>query len=337
MTELEVALVGSRNAWRHAEFPQDDEWQRPWESLRRVTIEVSERMTLGEVVDEALRLLGVAEAGETYRPSTVRFWKPEDDDGGIGRGTYLLPVMRPVGGAVFQPWGDVKIGQVFASAERGLIKGDPRRPYAFVLPQVGNGTLPGFAQLVNMLEVLKQVAEILALPGGVAATYYLARGRPDNAVQVVEARARDWTERGLDPYALDEWLDDHPWLPDEVAAALACTTYQAEAILWVLGFSRAASGLWRREESPEAATLAGIRRLLISTAAPDAADPRLASELRRRLEYLIEHDEAPPETDWVELPWLVPELPGTSSAQSRSQRAWKAMLHQLRKSAQRSD
>lgn len=331
MTQIVVALVGNKKA-PSGTFPPDSEWSKPWDQRRRVEVEATPTTTYGEIVEAALEdLCKGAAAG--YRPYAISFWQPSDDDGsGLGRSSYVLAVVRSDGSADWKPWHEVTVEEAEQARAHGLLAGDPERPYAFVLPQIGNGTLPIWADLAHMLEILQQVAELLTAPGGLAATYWLIRGRPREAQEAVAHHGGDWQKRGLDPYLLDEWLDNHSWEAKQIAAALSCTNQEATAILWALGFAEGEDGRWRRSVDPESETLSGVRRLLISTASPLANDPQLAEELRRRFKYLLDTGEAPPERDWDRLPWLQPKMPGTEATQSRSRRAFEKMLRRLGKS-----
>lgn len=322
-----VARVGVARG-SNADFPSDAEWRRPWDQRETATCSVDEETTYGEILSRAIAQFGGQRYGQPY---AIAFYLPEHDTGGVRLATYSLPVLRADGSADWRPWADVTIGQALFARERGLLPGDPLRPYGFVLPKIGNGTLPGWPDLLHMLELLRHVAELLALPGGVAATYALLRNRPSEAVRAIQSHADGWEQRGLDPYLLDEYLDEHPWHSADLAAGLACSVDEAEAVLWALGFARAPSGLWRRGETPEALTLSRIRRLLISTASGFASDPQLADELRRRLECLVKTGRAPEEGDWDELDWLKPMLPGDSALQMRSRPRFARMLRRLGK------
>jgi hypothetical protein len=331
MTQIVVALVGNKKV-PSGIFPPDSEWSKPWGQRRRVEVEASPTTTYGEIIEAALEdLCKGAAAG--YRPYAISFWQPSDDDGaGLGRSSYVLAVIRQDGSADWKPWHEVSLQEAEEARARGLLAGDHQRPYAFVLPQIGNGTLPIWADLSHMLDILREVAELLQLPGGVAATYWLLRGRPKDAHEAIARHGTDWQDRGLDPYLLDEWLDNHTWDAKQIAAALACTEPEAAAILWALGFAEGEDGRWRRAVDPESETMSGVRRLLISTASPLANDPQLAEELQRRLKHLLDTGEPPPERDWDRLPWLKPKMPGTEATQSRSRRTFEKMLRRLGKS-----
>jgi hypothetical protein len=331
MKTIVVALVGNRKA-PSGTFPPDSEWSKPWEQRRRVEIEAFPTTTYGEIIEIALAdLCKGAAAG--YRPYAISFWQPSDDNGsGLGRSTYVLAVVRSDGSADWKPWHEVTMEEAEQARTRGLLAGDHERPYAFVLPQVGNGTLPAWADLAHMLEIVRQVTELLTIPGGLAATYWLIRGRPKEAQEAVARHGADWQERGLDPYLLDGWLGSHSWDAKQIAAALACTDHEAAAVLWALGFAEGEDGLWRCSVDPESETMSGVRRLLISTASRFANDPQLAEELQRRLKHLLDTGEAPPERDWDRLPWLQPKMPGTEATQSRSRGAFEKMLRRLGKS-----
>jgi hypothetical protein len=330
MTQLTVARIGNAVVGGDS-FPADDEWRKPWQARPRVVVDVDDATLLGDVIAQALSEPDITTAGMHYVPYAIAFWRPEDDAAGVGSRSMLLPVLLDDGSADWRNWTEVKVSQLLAAHERGLIQGDPRRPYAFVLPQVGNGVLPTWHELIAMLDVLRTVVEILALPGGVAASWALLRGRPQEAAEVVNLHAIDWADRGLDPYGLDVYLDEHPWHPADLAAALACSEDSACALLWVLGFAKAPSGVWRREITPESIAMSRIRRLLISTAAPDAANPELAHELEQRLQHLIDTGLPADERDWDDLPWLQPALPGNSASQARTRRGFARILRRLGK------
>ena len=331
MTHLTVARIGNATVGGGS-FPRDEEWRKPWCTRPQVLVDAGDQTRLGHVIDRALSELGAKSPGIHHMPYAIAFWRPEDDEERVGSSSMVLPVLRADGSADWLNWPEVTVVQLLEGHERGLIHGDPRRPYAFVLPQVGNGVLPTWHEFVGMLDVLRAVAEVLALPGGVAASWWLLRGRPEKAIDAVAAHAVDWADRGLDPYALDVYLDDHPWHPADLAAALACSEDAACAVLWALGFAQAPSGVWRRAIDHESTAMSGIRRLLISTAAPDASNPQLADELERRLRHLLDTGRPAAEVDWDELPWLQPALPGNSATQARTSTGFLKRLRQLAKS-----
>jgi hypothetical protein len=156
-------------------------------------VEATPTTTYGEIIETALEDLCKG-AAASYRPYAISFWQPSDDDGsGLGRSSYVLAVVRPDGSADWKPWHEVTVEEAERARALGLLAGDHTRPYAFVLPQIGNGTLPIWADLAHMLEILQQVAELLTIPGGLAATYWLIRGRPKEAVA---RHGGDWQERG---------------------------------------------------------------------------------------------------------------------------------------------
>lgn len=329
MVRLTVARVGN-GAVGGDPYPPDEEWIRPWADRPRTELVVGESELLGPVIARALPHLGV-ELPWAYSPYGIAFWSPEHDEGdGIGS-SYALPVLRADGSADWRPWATVFVRELEASAGAGLIPGDHRRLYAFVLPQVGNGELPTWPELIHMLGVLKEVALLLEIPGGLAATYWLLKGRPDRAERAVQRKSTDWESRGLDPYTLDHYLDRHSWHPAVLAQALGCDEQETEAVLWALGFARSEGGLWRRAADSESETMDRIHWLLLTTPGAASHVPQLKVELKRRLQHLIDTGQAHPARDWDELPWLEPVMPGNAAGRARRRRDFYRFLRVLRK------
>jgi hypothetical protein len=135
--QIEVGAVGP--AFGHYSDPPvfegdqfvDQPSDLPWEDRKKVTITTTLSTPLGEVIDQAAERLGVGiQPGPIskrvpcisfYRGEQYSFISVVDRDGQRG---------WPVG------WSDIQIGELIASGEAGLVKGDPHRPMLWpVIPQ----------------------------------------------------------------------------------------------------------------------------------------------------------------------------------------------------------
>jgi hypothetical protein len=313
-----------------ADFPPDEVWTTAYADRPKVDLDLDPSTTLGQAITSGLEALHYVRNGRIpFLPSSVAFRRPDDEKTGVGGTTYLLAVPTADGTAVWKSWVEVTLAELMASGDAGAVSGDPTQIYAVMVPPIGNGILPSWADLLQMLEVLRTTLGVFALPGAVAATVQLLRrwrSQAEVVTHALDAHAQSWGDRGVDPFSFDRWLDDKPWLPDELAALLGCSPSEAKAVLWAFGFGEAPSGLWRRELDEESTTLSRIKHDLIGTTSHHASEAELAIEFRRRLEHLITTGEASSRVDWDELAWMPRSLPGDSAHQARSRRSFAEML-----------
>jgi hypothetical protein len=287
-----------------------EELARPYAERSTVMVEVSDDEKLGSFLTEAARQLGVSSDREyPYEPSHVGFYRPEDATTTPPVFAAVLPVLDGNGQARWT-WRirEVTYGQVLESAEAGAIYGDPRRMHFALVPQVGNGVMPDWPAVVHVFQLLKQVLEAMAIPGGIAASYALIRDRlrkkSENALEVLGEHSFAWRERGADPHTLDIWLDERPWDPRTLGNLLGCSDAEAEAVLWAFGFGRGGDGQWHRAEDEDAKLTDGNRLFILDTGLSLASDSQLREELNRRAAVLAETGKAPDPPDPYEMEWI---------------------------------
>jgi hypothetical protein len=334
MTLLTIAAVG-RAPGRTNDFPPDEIWAMPFDKRPQTEVLAADDDTLGQVLTRGLAALGYASRGLiAFLPSSIGFWRPEDEVGRLGGTTYVLAVVQHDGSAVWRMYSEVTVHELMTSARAGAVNGDPTRIYAVMIPPIGNGLLPAWPDLIHMLTIAKTALEVLALPGAVVATHAaISRWRRQSAgaVKAIETRSPTWADRGLDPYFFDRWLDDQPWQVDDLAVLLGCTTAEAEAVLWSFGFAAASSGLWRRDDDEEATMLSRLTTDLIGTTTVGATDAQIDAEVTRRFRHLATTGKAPA-VHWDEVEWGPRSLPGDSAHQARSHDSFLDKLRQLGKS-----
>ncbi len=114
----------------------------PYADKPKVVLSASYDHTLGEVIDRAADAFDVRPGPdqekfliERVSQSMARmgFYLPEDEEGldssRVFRWPYLLDIAKETGEVTRVPWHEVTYRELLASAELGLIEGDPSRPY----------------------------------------------------------------------------------------------------------------------------------------------------------------------------------------------------------------
>lgn len=306
-----VAVVGDLSKPQTEWWIEDRDYDVPYARRPKTQLRVQPSETLGGVLTKA------AEVFEQPPLSAfVAFYRPSDEQGLSRRISPVVSLVDDHGRATFNNlFSEVTFAQLLRAAEAGVLgEDDPLRPYLVLQPGIGDGVLPDFETFKAIWDTLSSVLETVDTFGGVAAAGYAVRQavvarlrrKAKAAAEVVERRGSEWESRRADPYTLSEWLDDRPWLPEEVAPLLGGTEEEAAAVLWAFGFEETPNGLWRRNVTEEA-------KLLGETARFGAmAHPQMASERQRRkvldtqVRGFLETGEARP-IDWEELDWLKPK------------------------------
>jgi hypothetical protein len=252
-----------------------------WAELPQATIDATPEDSLRDVLGRACGPLGVrlpAEFLELGRRLALSDGQPEpsedpadhlvflalrqEDDDELLRGPgyevrrrlarmkQIEVVVRDANGhAVWKrPGLDATMGELIDARAAGLLRGDPRQPY--LIPSVPQGDFfgldwPTFKDLLTALGVL---ATSVATTEGVLEfkdRLVALRKRRKNVVPVVEAHQAMWQTRGAAPGDLLDMLRLRPRSSEEVSALLGCSTSEAEALLWGLGFAHDdSSDLW---------------------------------------------------------------------------------------------
>jgi hypothetical protein len=157
--------------------------------------------------------------------------------------TRTLVVRDDSGAAVWRKPGlEATYDELLDAAEAGLIDGDRLQPYLIPsIPQGDLGALGEWKHFVDALKVIWDATNGLAAVGGAWGFIELIRRaairRSRRAIDTIEHHAAAWNERGAAPADLFRLLIAKPRTTAEIAALVACSEAEAEAILWAFGFS----------------------------------------------------------------------------------------------------
>jgi len=285
---------------------------KPYGERRRVQLEVTPAETVGSVLQRAADHFGARSWGRW-----IAFYR-DDDDRGHERHRWFaaLPVLDEAG-RVRWIWNFnvVSYDELVKSAEANAVPGDVLSPYLILQPPIGDGVLPSWHDLIELVHGLLHVLEYLAALEGATAGFERVRrllGRTQAASAALEEHSDDWQSNGADPYLFDEWLDDRPWLAAEIAPLLGCTDREAEAVLWAFGFGRSESGLWRRRDGQEAEFMDDNRSLFLNTVVKFAPPQAVERTLRERAGEYADSGNAP-RLERQNVTWLAPPPPPNTS------------------------
>lgn len=321
--EIRVALIGDPTNLKSDILPRR-ELMRAYADRRVVALEIDENSPIEDVFVRAAQLHGLT--GWAARPTRIGFYRPEDATSVPPMFSLFLPVIQDNGEARWSPPPHhYPYRFLLRAAEEGFLYGDPLRPHIAMVPPVGDGVLPDWPTIAHSLELLKTVGEILAVPGGVVATWQIFRKslamRSTEAAEAIEGSSPIWQERGAGPWVFEEWLSGGAWKPNQISSHLGCSDEQAEAVLWAFGFAEDQDGKWRQGVSEEAQFLADNMRMMIRMSISQAEDRQIIEEFESRARELVRTGKAP-EIDWQTLDWLKPtsvveEGPGTRIGRMR--------------------
>jgi hypothetical protein len=301
-TAVTVAHFGDLS-W-HGDGTPLEERRKPYGERPRVDLEVSLEEDLNSVLRRAADQLGV-----TYSGAFFGFYTPRDDESHEDWHWYAaLPLVDGHGHVYwrFPAMTTIAYRELLRSADEGALAGDPRRPYLVLTGAIGDGILPDWGTLVHVFHLLIQfLTYAAATEGTLQATERVKRllHRTREADNAISEASPGWADRGGDPYVFSEWLDDRPWLPEDIAPLLDCSARQAEMVLWAFGFAKTHEGLWRRAADNEAALMYANLRLILNTAVHAPSDQEMAEPLRALFEAYIESGSAP-SLDLTKIDWL---------------------------------
>lgn len=213
---LQIALIGDPSEL-HTDHLDVGELYRPYSQRQSTNLEVDESAQLSAVL---------ADAGERFKlrswqanPTHIGFFRPEDETSEAPVFSLWVPTINEAGVARWSPPPhNFPVADVRRASANGFLYGDPQRIHIALVPPVGDGVLPDWQTLAHVLDVLQAVAEILVLPGGLAASWKLLKRRTrDNAkdaAAAIRSHSPSWQGRGADPYVFDQWLSlDPPFHP----------------------------------------------------------------------------------------------------------------------------
>lgn len=216
----------------------------------RVRLQINESDTLASVLERASEALGLRPPSDQWVPrfshASIAFFKPEDEAGFASRHIprYLMSELTLVdehGTAMFgvHDLRAVRYTDLLRAAEAGTLDGDPQKPYLIIEPGYGDVPPPDWVTVIDGLKVVRDVLEYLALPGGAWASWKFlneVRRRVGRSVEAAEGHP-EWAQRGTRPYQFAALFITRPWTSSELAALLGCSSDEAEAILWAVGYS----------------------------------------------------------------------------------------------------
>lgn len=257
---LSVTVAGWGPAFGYPVMPifggpafEDHEPAMPYEHRSKASVEVAESATLGDVIDLAAARFGVTPASGpgittvskvSEAVDCVSFYRPSDRVGGTydyRRWSQAIRLVNQSGDPSWAVrWSDIRMGELVASADAGLVDGDPLRPYLWpVIPQ--GDTVERLATAAWTIWMLWEHAL------SVRDTVQLARDALSRIARG-QAVARDdpaaWATALRRPDELMSFLHAQPRTAVEVAAKMGFTEEQAEGAMWGLGFTAREDGRW---------------------------------------------------------------------------------------------
>jgi hypothetical protein len=304
--EITVALIVSPDDPQRQMIPQR-EWERPYRDRRKVRLTADSSSSLADVMQEAIRRLGVAPEWEqppsvpAYR--RIAFYKPEDEEAFAPRAMPQLHWAQLVlvddsGQAIFgvSDQRAVTISDLLQAAEAGVVEGDPLRPYLIIEPGWGDMPPPDWPTVLAGLEVVWDVLERVAVVGGVWAFAEQIRQRLRDRIEAGKGAAekhREWAQRGIRPYQFAALIRTRNWKTEELAKLLGCSDSEAEAVLWILGFSYDEdNNAWISSGDIEASVIQAINDQI--AIASHRGGRNWKEDLRQRVIQLLETGESPP-------------------------------------------
>lgn len=284
----------------------EEEWSRPYGERRKVQVEAEETDTLAAVLERAAATLGLSPPGGRFVAwgNRIAFYKPEDEEGLAERVQPRvllgeLIVVDPHGRALFgvSDLRTVRYDQLLRSAEAGTIEGDPLRPYLVAEPGWGDMPPVDWPTTYEALKIVWEAVEVVATVGGAVASIKLVRDqvrkRVETGREAIDAHYSDWTQRSQRPDQFISLMAMRPWTAEELARLLDCSSAEAEAMLWCLGFAYdEAAGGWRPGADEAARAICGTLEELNVTwhTLYDKWEPAF----RRRVVRYLETGERPP-------------------------------------------
>jgi hypothetical protein len=192
----------------------------------------------------------------------IWFYEPQDEEeDGFARKRYERPedliLIDEQGHARWHASAEqIRYDEIVRAAERGLLRGDPLRPYlAFLQPQ-GGGELKATWEAVQI--AWKVLEALLVARGGVALGAEANRRLLDRlrGRRVAEAHSVEWMQQGGDPHSVRRTFDRKPWSPEDLRIVMnVATTEDAERLLALFGHDPTASGEYEISETEEARLL----------------------------------------------------------------------------------
>lgn len=159
----------------------------------------------------------------------VWFYEPSDEEN-LERKHYeqardLITIDRDRRARWHRDQDEILYGDVVRTAEYGLLRGDPLRPYLVLqLPQGGGGYQVGFEVLLRAWEVLEGVLATREAAGLVRGLHDRLAGR-----KVVESKREELEQRRADAFDVMDLARAGPWRVEDLRTVMGLET-DADAV-----------------------------------------------------------------------------------------------------------
>jgi hypothetical protein len=262
----------------------DQPAELPWEDRKRIAFTVPLTATLGTLIDQAADEWGVRRGDQQISVAVPMIYFYGD-----GKQHGFIRTVESDG----QPgwalrWSDIQIAELIASADAGLLEGDPRRPIFWpVIPQAVFADLAGaLLYMWTMWEHYLAARETTGLARVVIER--LRRGRAAGGAGSAQPSLA-WHEAFRRVNDLMSFLDEAR-TTDEVATRMGTSLAEAEGTLLALGFTRHDDGRWRAGGDVAAEIvhegLLDLKRDGPASSVHDDAGPRSEARIREAEESL---------------------------------------------------
>jgi hypothetical protein len=262
----------------------DQGWKLRYADRKKVTVQAAGHEYLGLVIDRAADAFGVRSRTEQTVGELVpyvAFYLEQDELEFVSREERWESAIRTVGpdgsASWAVRWSAITIDELLASADAGLLDGDPLR--VFLWPVIPQGEVANFVVALWQLWALWEHALSGRETVGLARTVLsrIRRGR-----EASEEAGRPWIGALQRPQDLFPFLDAAPRSTAEVACFTGLSKEQAEGALWALGYASEERG-WVPGGDPAAGLLRSqVMRIRERGTAADVVD--IAEQVRAVVE-----------------------------------------------------
>lgn len=194
VTLMGPPFYGTDDMWLGERY-EAEEWDAPYEWRPKVEVEASAEETLADVIDRAADALRIRPNPAVLHQTAmskaiggIAFYYGPTDDAAYGRDRapdkwpQVLFIPGPNGERLEKRWQEVSVTELLASADAGLLYGDPLRPYLYPgfpqgdlfdpnwLPPAIDSVKTAGEAAHRHLPTARQVADDVAIAGGFVAT-----------------------------------------------------------------------------------------------------------------------------------------------------------------------
>jgi hypothetical protein len=229
---------------------EDQRPELPYAERMKLEVSATSETTLGEIIDSAAARLGTSSHFHDRVAdglTGIAFYEPRDEMG-LGaepelRWQETIRIVDESGNPSWAVrWVDLRVDELLASHEAGLVAGDPSRPYLWpLIPQGGM-----LQQLSDALWTLWLHWEhVLAAYGSFDLASRMLRRIKKGQAGLTAQEGVPWWRRLARPHDFFAYLAASPRSSEEVAALVGCSISEAEGVLWGMGFVAGEDRLWR--------------------------------------------------------------------------------------------